>query len=325
MEMLDPCYTAAHGLLLSPACNHATVIEQLNRAHELTSQLQALLLPLLPGCSWSELALAQIREMIRCYTSALSRLQSAAGGCWSTPSAVRSVDDRRGSGYSSEEKRKNLDGDWPHNRKRRFPGVDSSLFLSPSSPPPRNIATRKENSCSGVTPVLYDGHQWRKYGQKLIHGSKHPRSYFRCTYSTDQGCQARKTVQKDDSDADPPNYLVVYTMTHTCKNDVETNFPSVTESLVEKSAASYDHRRPTSFVIQEQHHCPPSAAAPNHSQSRSIPSFGDQEMVHLLPSEVTGSVFSGTLDMKDGMLNLESTWESLELDAYMKTMVESLY
>ncbi|URE06701.1 hypothetical protein MUK42_03698 [Musa troglodytarum] len=234
MEMLDPCYTAAHGLLLSPACNHATVIEQLNRAHELTSQLQALLLPLLPGCSWSELALAQIREMIRCYTSALSRLQSAAGGCWSTPSAVRSVDDRRGSGYSSEEKRKNLDGDWPHNRKRR--------------------------------------------------------SYLRCTYSTDQGCQARKTVQKDDSDADPPNYLVVYTMTHTCKNVVETNFPSVTESLVEKSAASYDHRRPTSFVIQEQHLCPPSAAAPNHSQSRSIPSFGDQEMVHLLPSEVTGSM-----------------------------------
>ncbi|CAL9180043.1 probable WRKY transcription factor 70 [Musa acuminata AAA Group] len=303
MEMLDQCYTAAHGLLLSPACNHAMVIEQLNRAHELTSQLQALLLPLLPGCSWSELARAQIREMQQCYTSALSRLQSDAGSCWSTPLDVRSVDDRRGSGYSSEEKRKNLDGDWPDNRKRR----------------------RKENSYSVVTSVQYDGHQWRKYGQKLIHGSKHPRSYFRCTYSTDQGCQARKTVQKDDSDADPPNYLVVYTMTHTCKNVVETNFPSVMESLVENSAASYDHRRPSSFVIQDQHLCPPLAAMPNHSQSRSIPLFGDQELVHLLPSEVTGSVFSGTFDMKDGLLNLESTWESLELDAYMKTMVESMY
>nr|XP_009384763.2 PREDICTED: probable WRKY transcription factor 70 [Musa acuminata subsp. malaccensis] len=276
MQMVAPRYT-------SPGCNHATVIEEINRAHELTSQLQAFLLPLLPSSSWSVLAIDHLTEMIKCYNSALSKLR-AAGGCRSTLLDA--------SGHcADDQKRKRFEGkDWPVVPKKR----------------------RNENCRPIVTSVLYDGYQWRKYGQKGIHGATHPKSYFRCTYSKDQGCPATKTVQRDESDADPPKYRVVYRMAHTCKNNMDANFSYAMES------SSNDT---TSVVIQHQHFCPPSAATPNPSQSSCL-SNGDQELMHLFsPEEVPGT----GLDMKGEILSLPWSWESLELDAYLKTMMDSMY
>nr|GEU57514.1 probable WRKY transcription factor 70 [Tanacetum cinerariifolium] len=68
-----------------------------------------------------------------------------------------------------------------------------------------------------ITSVLADdGHAWRKYGQKQILNSKHQRSYYRCTYKSDQGCLATKQVQQiQDS---PPKYKTIYSGDHTCKN-----------------------------------------------------------------------------------------------------------
>lgn len=37
-----------------------------------------------------------------------------------------------------------------------------------------------------------DGYRWRKYGQKTVKGSKHPRSYFRCTH---QSCNVKKHIE----------------------------------------------------------------------------------------------------------------------------------
>ncbi|PUZ65513.1 hypothetical protein GQ55_3G229300 [Panicum hallii var. hallii] len=62
--------------------------------------------------------------------------------------------------------------------------------------------------------TMEDGFVWRKYGQKDIHGSKHPRLYFRCTYKDDHGCMARRQVQR--SEADPSVYLINYFGEHTC-------------------------------------------------------------------------------------------------------------
>ncbi|GMH21725.1 hypothetical protein Nepgr_023567 [Nepenthes gracilis] len=46
--------------------------------------------------------------------------------------------------------------------------------------------------------VLDDGFRWRKYGQKAVKGSIHPRSYYRCAHVT---CNVKKQVQRLCSDA----------------------------------------------------------------------------------------------------------------------------
>ncbi|TKW16611.1 hypothetical protein SEVIR_5G310300v4 [Setaria viridis] len=41
--------------------------------------------------------------------------------------------------------------------------------------------------------ILDDGYRWRKYGQKAVKNSAHPRSYYRCTHHT---CNVKKQVQR---------------------------------------------------------------------------------------------------------------------------------
>nr|WPA89359.1 WRKY43 [Kandelia obovata] len=49
-----------------------------------------------------------------------------------------------------------------------------------------------------------DDYSWRKYGQKPIKGSPHPRSYYKC--SSVRGCPARKHVERA---LDDPSMLIV--------------------------------------------------------------------------------------------------------------------
>lgn len=60
-----------------------------------------------------------------------------------------------------------------------------------------------------------DGHIWRKYGQKHILRSKHPRGYYRC--SNGKGCLARKQTQR--SDEDHTTFEVTYKGLHTCRSN----------------------------------------------------------------------------------------------------------
>nr|AHC54607.1 WRKY2 [Chrysanthemum x morifolium] len=41
--------------------------------------------------------------------------------------------------------------------------------------------------------ILDDGYKWRKYGQKVVKNTQHPRSYYRCTQDT---CHVKKRVER---------------------------------------------------------------------------------------------------------------------------------
>ncbi|KAL1213300.1 putative WRKY transcription factor 62 [Cardamine amara subsp. amara] len=64
-------------------------------------------------------------------------------------------------------------------------------------------------------PFYHDGFLWRKYGQKQIKESDHQRSYYKCAYTKDHNCEAKKQVQKIQHN--PPLYSTTYFGHHTCQ------------------------------------------------------------------------------------------------------------
>ncbi|CAD6270646.1 unnamed protein product [Miscanthus lutarioriparius] len=103
-------------------------------------------------------------------------------------------------------------------------------------PPPRcKRRKKKQQSKSIVTSVPdFDGYRWRKYGQKQIEGAMYPRSYYRCTRSAEQGCPAKRTVQRNDDGGDAatttPEYTVVYVAEHTCTANDSLEAPVILET-----------------------------------------------------------------------------------------------
>ncbi|KAG5557027.1 hypothetical protein RHGRI_007319 [Rhododendron griersonianum] len=55
-----------------------------------------------------------------------------------------------------------------------------------------------------MADIPLDDYTWRKYGQKPIKGSPHPRVYYKC--SSVRGCPARKHVERA---LDDPAMLIV--------------------------------------------------------------------------------------------------------------------
>lgn len=256
-------------------CDHEAAIEEISRGHELMTQLRALLIPLLPAGGWSDLAGDLFEEILKCSTRALSRLRN--GGCVLS-SASDSDDDRRSKVF--DEKRKSSEeGDKPDGRKRR----------------------RQLNSWSIVTSVPhYDGHQWRKYGQKQINNAKHPRSYFRCTNFKEQRCPATKTVQQEDRDADPPKFNVTYTNQHTCKT-VDINSPFVMDSA--PRGTSLLSCESDSLCYQPS---PSSLVTENQSQD-SLQLISDRLPTDVLPSQLPEPATTiGTSGLVDAISNIFS-------------------
>lgn len=70
--------------------------------------------------------------------------------------------------------------------------------------PRYQIKTRTE------VDIMDDGYKWRKYGQKPVKNSPHPRNYYRCTTAN---CPVRKRVER--STEDPGLVVTSYEGTHT--------------------------------------------------------------------------------------------------------------
>ncbi|XP_047306703.1 probable WRKY transcription factor 24 [Impatiens glandulifera] len=83
---------------------------------------------------------------------------------------------------------------------------------------PRRVAFQTRSS----EDVLDDGYRWRKYGQKAVKNSVHPRSYYRCTHHT---CNVKKQIQRLAKDTS----IVVTTYegihNHPCEKLMETLTP----------------------------------------------------------------------------------------------------
>ncbi|KAJ4767096.1 WRKY DNA binding domain containing protein [Rhynchospora pubera] len=98
---------------------------------------------------------------------------------------------------------------------------------------------RKYNSkMMKLTPTPHqDGFQWRKYGEKTILNKKHPRCYFRCTYSQDRKCMATKQVQQYN-DEYPPLFEVIYFDEHTCSHVIPNSKSTNSKKILDFSSKS---------------------------------------------------------------------------------------
>ncbi|CAM0152476.1 unnamed protein product [Urochloa decumbens] len=151
------------------------------------------------------------------------------------------------------------DGRW---RRRKRCRNDNENNNGDEEPHPRrcgsgktsNRKTKQQKSSKYLVTSVpdFDGYQWRKYGQKQIEGAMYARSYYRCTRSAEQGCPAKRTVQRNDDDGNPAKYTVVYMGEHTCTaNDsleapviLETTAVVVPASATSSSANKQQQRRP---------------------------------------------------------------------------------
>ncbi|KAI3462909.1 hypothetical protein Pfo_019572 [Paulownia fortunei] len=93
-----------------------------------------------------------------------------------------------------------------------------SLDIGPSMPASSHQTVTESKivlQTRSEVDLLDDGYKWRKYGQKLVKGNPHPRSYYRCTYA---GCNVRKHVER--ASADPKAVITTYEGKH--NHDIPT-------------------------------------------------------------------------------------------------------
>uniref|UniRef100_A0A0A9G7H5 WRKY domain-containing protein n=1 Tax=Arundo donax TaxID=35708 RepID=A0A0A9G7H5_ARUDO len=85
--------------------------------------------------------------------------------------------------------------------------------------------------------LLDDGYRWRKYGQKVVKGNPHPRSYYKCTF---QGCDVKKHIER--SSQDPKAVITTYEGKHSHDVPAARNSSHATVKCNTSSSNSLPHR-----------------------------------------------------------------------------------
>jgi len=144
---------------------------------------------------------AEQNEQSNDTTSGLSgvrRDQEAAYGMSEQLSGLSEGDDK--DDKDDGESRPNEVDDRESESKRRNIQISSQKTLTESK---IIVQTTSE------VDLLDDGYRWRKYGQKVVKGNPHPRSYYKCTFA---GCNVRKHIERASSD--PKAVITTYEGKH---------------------------------------------------------------------------------------------------------------
>ncbi|KAG0604893.1 hypothetical protein M758_9G016900 [Ceratodon purpureus] len=119
------------------------------------------------------------------------------------PSSPSTSDDEGGAG--SKQSTEDGDEDEPDSKRRK-----KDKKAKEPVPPPRMIREpRVVVQTTSDVDILDDGYRWRKYGQKVVKGNPHPRSYYKCT---NLGCPVRKHVERASND--PKAVITTYEGKH---------------------------------------------------------------------------------------------------------------
>ncbi|CAK9271761.1 unnamed protein product [Sphagnum jensenii] len=115
------------------------------------------------------------------------------------------------SASSSSSKRKTPDRAMNENEDIQSPELKRPQSNKPRKKGPKRVREpRYAIQTRSDVEIMEDGYKWRKYGQKAVKNSPHPRSYYRCTIPK---CPVRKRVER--SAEDTGLVITTYEGTHT--------------------------------------------------------------------------------------------------------------